>query len=354
MDLDELRDASEPRPATGPSRRRRRSAARVAARSGRRRRRRIGVSLVAVAAAVALVVGTVAVVEQPERPQDRRHPAEHGAAAIRRAAVTPRRSAGVRRCDSARSSCLAGTRTQSSRPPGTTRGSGTDTGWSEVHPAASRRRARRRGDGLRPATQTNIVMFGGLTLGSTTQTRAHRHVDLRRQHVDATAPGPRSAVEQWNGDELRPEIAVGPHAHAALGSSGHHGDGGRIRAGPGAVRHLALDRLRLAPSSPRRTAPLFFTSPDTWSTAPQVTPLANGAGLLFYSWALPESDLGTCPAPGTACEPLPDPDGTRYSQTWTWDGTTWTERHPTARRKTAKSWRRPARRQHRPSSVPTA
>ncbi len=44
---------------------------------------------------------------------------------------------------------------------------------------------------------------------------------------------------------------------------------------------------------------------------------------------MPESDLGTCPAPGTACEPLPDPDGTRYSQTWTWDGTTWSEQHPT-------------------------
>jgi hypothetical protein len=51
--------------------------------------------------------------------------------------------------------------------------------------------------------------------------------------------------------------------------------------------------------------------------------LPHGAGLLFYSWS---TYFGSCPPPARCNRP--DPNGTRDSQTWTWDGTRWTEQHP--------------------------
>jgi hypothetical protein len=53
------------------------------------------------------------------------------------------------------------------------------------------------------------------------------------------------------------------------------------------------------------TAPIYTTSGNPDHFVPYLTPLPNGAGLLYYAWAR---------------------SGT--SQTWTWDGTHWTEEHP--------------------------
>jgi hypothetical protein len=52
--------------------------------------------------------------------------------------------------------------------------------------------------------------------------------------------------------------------------------------------------------------------PGSGLLAPRLTPLANGAGLLLYSWA---NDFGSR-SPNVV------------SETWTWDGSGWTQQHP--------------------------
>jgi hypothetical protein len=77
-------------------------------------------------------------------------------------------------------------------------------------------------------------------------------------------------------------------------------------------------------------APEFVTASIAVHGNARLTPLPDGAGLLFYSWAVYD---GSCPPdfpPSHAtCGGGPDPNGTRDSQTWTWDGTRWTQQHPT-------------------------
>jgi hypothetical protein len=75
---------------------------------------------------------------------------------------------------------------------------------------------------------------------------------------------------------------------------------------------------------PTPSAPLFASGAVLHGN-PRLTPLPHGDGLLFYSWSVYR---GTCPA-GVNCEGPADPTGTLHSQTWTWDGSRWTEQHPT-------------------------
>ena len=74
---------------------------------------------------------------------------------------------------------------------------------------------------------------------------------------------------------------------------------------------------------PTPSAPLFAAG-AVFHGHPRLAALPHGAGLLFYSWSV---FTGTCP-PAAQCGGAPDPNGTRNSQTWTWDGTRWTEQHP--------------------------
>ncbi len=84
---------------------------------------------------------------------------------------------------------------------------------------------------------------------------------------------------------------------------------------------------------PTPSAPLFATAAIAFHGHPRLAALPHGAGLLFYSWSV---YTGSCP-PGIAlnqhprsgpCSDDSDPNGTHNSQTWTWDGTRWTEQHP--------------------------
>jgi hypothetical protein len=76
---------------------------------------------------------------------------------------------------------------------------------------------------------------------------------------------------------------------------------------------------------PTPSAPLFLKG-AALHISPRLTPLPDGAGLLFYSWS---TYRGSCPS-GINCEGPPDPTNTAHSQTWTWDGTHWTQQHPIA------------------------
>lgn len=75
---------------------------------------------------------------------------------------------------------------------------------------------------------------------------------------------------------------------------------------------------------PTPSAPLFATAAIAFHGHPRLAALPQGAGLLFYSWAV---YTGSCPPPAQ-CGGGRDPNGTHNSQTWTWDGTRWTEQHP--------------------------
>jgi hypothetical protein len=74
---------------------------------------------------------------------------------------------------------------------------------------------------------------------------------------------------------------------------------------------------------PTREAPVYVVLADRAYSAPRLAPLPHDAGLLFYSWA---GSTASCPM--GPCGGGPDPTGTRYAQTWTWDGSKWTRQHP--------------------------
>ncbi len=326
MDLDELRDALDEagaRTAVDVD------AARggVDARAGLRRRRRIGLSLVAVAAAVALIAGTIAVVSnrnahktvdiQPTAP-----PPVYGD-------LVSRAGAALAYDDALGKVVLFG----GANPELTATWDDTwlwdGHGWSQVKSPVSPPAREGAVMAYDPATK-QVVMFGGTRVGTTTPAVARtdtwtfdgrRWTQQRPTHVPPWSNGVAMSFDPKSKSVLlltlpshHPNITVAPD-----------GFSGRSPAPFGTWRWTGSDWAEL--TTP--TAPLFATNVGAWITAPRLTPLANGAGLLFYSWALPASDLGSCPAPGTACEPQPDPNGTHYSQTWTWDGTTWTEQHPT-------------------------
>ena len=307
MDLDELRDALDE---AGRAHGRR---CRRGARRGRRARRpalggaAIGLSLVAVAA-------VVAVADRRDRSpscsnrnarQDRLHPTDRPAARVRR----PRRGRARRWRTTmrwARSSCSVA-RIRSSRPPGTTRGSGTGT--------AGHRRSRRLSPPARegavmaydPATK-QVVMFGGTRSEPPLRRRSRepirwtfdgrRWTQQRPTHVPPWSNGVAMSFDPKSKSALlltlpshHPNITVAPD-----------GFSGRSPAPFGTWRWTGSDWAELTHTD---RATVRHECGARRITAPRLTPLANGAGLLFYSWALPASDLGSCPRPVRRANPSP-------------------------------------------------
>jgi hypothetical protein len=202
-------------------------------------------------------------------------------------------------------------------------------GWSQLHPGTSPSAREGAVMSYEPTTR-KLVLFGGMqrrpradslafhdtwTFDGTTWTEEHP------QHVPPWNSGTAMGFDPKSQSVLlltlplhHPNVDVTPesvalHGAAPFGTWSWDGSDWRELATP--------------------SAPLFATTAVAFHTNPRLTPLPNGAGLLFYSWAV---FTGSCPV-GTngrsACEPKPDPNGTIYSQTWTWDGTGWTQQHPT-------------------------
>lgn len=293
MDLDELRDAlNEAGDRTTVDEIRARAAVGGLARR-HRRNRRISVSIAALAA-VAVVVGSIIAVgtHGPAKPivvTNKTPPAY---------ATLPSRSGAAMAYDDATGKVVlfGGAYASGSRVLN-------DTwlwdghGWYQANPGASPPARTGAVMSYDPASK-NVVLFGG------------------------TQPGtgaPLNDTWTWDGTTwTQQHPAHSPHGDTALAMS----------YDPRSRSMLLVTPLRAAASfvdsslpfgtwlwdgsdwhgMSATSSPLWTTDAGVVYTSPRLTPLANGAGLLFDSWA----NL-----------PAHSPIGTVHAQTWTWDGTHW-------------------------------
>lgn len=197
-------------------------------------------------------------------------------------------------------------------------------GWISAHSAAAPPAREDAAMAYDPATKA-VVLFGGTvernhqssvalndtwTWNGTTWTRRHPLHQPPWSSGLAMSYDPRSqSVLLLTLPSIHPTIDLTP-------------DGVNLRgaAAFGTWRWDGSDWRELQTPS----APLFATAGVAFHGNPRLTALPHGAGLLFYSWSV---YTGSCPG-GGQCGTGPDPNGTRNSQTWTWDGTRWTEQHP--------------------------
>jgi hypothetical protein len=174
-----------------------------------------------------------------------------------------------------------------------------------------------------PATK-QLVLFGGevprvhqrtLALSDTWAWNGTTWARLRPVHVPPWSTGLAMSYDARSKSVL---LLTLPSSHPKLDLT-PDGVGTRGDTAFGTWRWAGSDWRELATPS----APLFAHG-AVFHTRPRLAPLPGGAGLLFYSWSI---YTGSCPPPGQCV--TPDPNGTRDSQTWTWDGTRWTVQHPT-------------------------
>jgi hypothetical protein len=299
----------------------------VDARAGRlRRRQRISLSLVALAVAVAVTFGTIVVVGNRHTPRTLdvtpTKPRVYSPLPTRfRAAMAYDDAIGMvvlfGGADAGLTRAFAETWLWDGH------------GWSMTHPAVSPP-ARENGTMAYDPASKQVVLFGGVQRHNGASTTAlddtwtwdgSTWTQQRPRHRPPWSSGTAMSYDPTSRSIL---LLTLPSKHPNLDLAP---DRFELR-GPtpfGTWRWAGSDWHEL----PTPTAPLYATAAAAFHTNPRLTPLPNRAGLLFYSWAV---FTGSCPASrggGSFCASKPDPNGTVYSQTWTWDGTRWTEQHPT-------------------------
>jgi Protein of unknown function (DUF4232) len=197
-------------------------------------------------------------------------------------------------------------------------------GWSEAHPAVVPPARERAAMAYDPKTK-EVVLFGGtvrrsgqtsLALDDTWTWNGTSWTQLHPAHVPPWSSGLAMSYDARSKSVL---LLTLPSSHPNLDLT-PDGVGSRGDTPFGTWQWNGSDWRELATPS----APLFAIG-AVFHGNPRLTPLAHGAGLLFYSWSI---YTGTCPPPGQ-CGGPPDPTNTLDSQTWTWDGTSWTQQHPT-------------------------
>jgi hypothetical protein len=196
-------------------------------------------------------------------------------------------------------------------------------GWVPAHPADVPPARERAAMAYDPATR-DIVLFGG-----TVQRYHQRSLALNdtwtwdgaawtRRHPLHEPPWSTGLAMSYDPRSHSVLLVTLPSSHPNLDLT-PDGVGSRGTTAFGTWRWDGSDWREL----PTPSAPAFAAG-AVFHTNPRLATLPNGAGLLFYSWSV---YMGSCPPPGR-CGSGPDPNGTRNSQTWTWDGSGWTEQHP--------------------------
>lgn len=188
-----------------------------------------------------------------------------------------------------------------------------DHGWRRVHPQHSPP-AREGGLMVYDPTTRLLMLFGGYSARLPTtvlsDTWAWNGSDWRQLHpkrVPTWMPGASIAVDPTTGDvtELAPEPGyAGSSAPIASFNADRQPVGRWLWTGENWLYR------------PESTAP-----PLVWAAGALVAdPLSRG--LLFFTYDFPSvSCLRRCKIP-------PDPTGTRYSETWLWNGTRFIRAHP--------------------------
>jgi len=196
-------------------------------------------------------------------------------------------------------------------------------GWGEAHPAVAPPPRHDAAMAYDPAAK-NVVLFGGIqdvhlgnpiahhdtwTWDGANWTQQHpRHMPPLLAQV---AGGLTMSYDPRSHSVL---LMALPSSHPNLTAQGENGN-----TNFGTWQWTGSDWRELNPPE----APVYVVLAGRAYDAPRLAPLPHGAGLLFYSWAPYTASCAQAPCGGG-----PDPTGTRYAQTWTWDGSRWTQQHP--------------------------
>lgn len=197
-------------------------------------------------------------------------------------------------------------------------------GWSEAHPPTSPPAVEDAVMAYDPNAK-DVVLFGGTERSQRTSVAQHdtwtwNGTTWARQHPEHQPPWSNGLAMSYDPRSHSVLLLTLPSKHPNVALS--EGSVSLRGVAPfGTWQWSGSDWREL----PTPTAPLYATKAAAFDTSPRLTPLPNGAGLLFYSWAVYD---GSCPPGDARCGPGRDHTGTRNSQTFTWDGTRWTEQHP--------------------------
>jgi hypothetical protein len=197
-------------------------------------------------------------------------------------------------------------------------------GWSQAHPAVVPPARERAAMAYDPVTK-QVVLFGGIVRRYHQTTLALDDMwtwngrSWTQRHPVHEPPWSSGLAMSYDPRSRSIVLLTLPSSHPNLDLT-PDGVGSRGDTPFGTWQWNGSDwRELLTPSAP------LFAKGAVLHGNPRLTPLPHGAGLLFYSWSV---YMGTCPS-DAQCGGPPDPTGTLDSQTFTWDGTRWTEQHPT-------------------------